>query len=71
MNREMAKIMISEAVDNITRAAEAIENCYLDDEWFVGDADRLCQAIIQDVAAIMFYNRTPQTSADLAQNPGE
>ena len=62
MNNDVAK-----ALDNISRAAEAIESCYLEDEWRVGDADRLCQAIIQDVAAIMFYNRNPKT----VQNQGE
>ena len=66
MNSELAK-----AIDNIGRAVEAIESCYLDDELHVGDSDRLCHAIIQDVAIIMFYNRNPQTRADLAQNPGE
>jgi hypothetical protein len=66
MNQEVAK-----AIDNITRAAEAIESCYWEDELRLKDAERLCQAIIQDVATIMFYNRNPSNHAPYAQNPGE
>ena len=64
MNKQIAK-----ALNDIARAVEAIEGCYLADEWYVEDSDRLFQAIIQDVSTIMFYNRKPQTRAKMRKTP--